>query len=168
MADADLPAVIVDTNVPIAANARSTHVSKACKLSCIAALRETQSARRTLLDDGLRILREYQSHLSFAGQPGVGDAFFKWLWDNQANTQVCRKVAITIDPDASHTFLEFPRDPSLKGFDSSDHKFVAVVRASGEDAPVINATDSDWWNFRDALARNGVRVEFICPDMMPA
>jgi hypothetical protein len=65
------------------------------------------------------------------------------------------------------TFLEFPKDPDLKGFDRSDHKFVAIVVASGEGAPVLDATDSDWWDYRDALMRNGVRVEFICPGEVP-
>ncbi|MEA3308367.1 MAG: hypothetical protein U9Q70_02485 [Chloroflexota bacterium] len=29
---------------------------------------------------------------------------------------------------------------------------------------VVNATDSDWWNYQDALAAHGVGIEFVCPD----
>jgi len=36
--------------------------------------------------------------------------------------------------------------------------------AHPEHPPILNAVDSDWWHHQDALARHGVRVEFLCPD----
>ena len=56
--------------------------------------------------------------------------------------------------------MDFPNDPNLAGFDSSDRKFAAAARKTG--VPVMNATDSDWLIHRDALTANGIVVEFIC------
>ena len=91
--------------------------------------------------------------------------FFKWLWDNQANPKHCQKVPIT--PDPNREFAEFPDDPDLSGFDRKDRKFVAVALASGLDPEVLNATDKGWYYYSAALKRNGVRVQFLCPDAMP-
>jgi hypothetical protein len=63
-----------------------------------------------------------------------------------------------------HNFEEFLLDPSLATFDPSDRKFVAVAVAHPEHPPILNATDSDWWDYREALAHHSVRVEFVCPD----
>jgi hypothetical protein len=156
------PAVAVDTNVPIIANG-SADVSSDCTLACIRRLREVRASHRVLLDTLNLILTEYRKNLSPRGQPGLGDAFFKWLWDNQANAQVCRRVSITA---IDGSFAEFPSDPDLARFHRDDRKFVAVVLASGEQALVLNASDTDWWIYREALHRNGVEVEFLCPALM--
>ena len=66
----------------------------------------------------------------------------------------------------SAAYREFPDDGELAGFDLADRKFVAVARAAGTHPPILNASDTDWWNDREALARNGVRVEFLCPELM--
>lgn len=63
-------------------------------------------------------------------------------------------------------FEEFPRDPALSGFDRSDRKFAAVALASGRDAVLLNATDTDWWSYRWPLAKHGLRVQFLCPKQM--
>ncbi|WP_322487868.1 hypothetical protein [Chloroflexus sp.] len=121
--------VVVDTNVPITANSQAKHASLACRLACINALQPIRAQRRIALDDDGLILREYQKNLSLRGQPGVGDTFFKWLWDNQANRQICAKVPITYTKD-DQEFAEFPADLRLHSFDRSDRTFVAVARAS--------------------------------------
>jgi hypothetical protein len=73
---------------------------------------------------------------SSAGQPGPGDAFFKWLWDNQGHLDHCRQVSITRMKGGSRSFEEFPDDPDLARFDREDRKFVAVAIASGEQPPM--------------------------------
>jgi hypothetical protein len=100
----------VDTNVPRVSNYPHdpTDASPECVLECVRWVREITTRGGLLLDDGWRIIREYQNHLRSAGQPGVGDAFLR-------------------------TVL------------------------------VVNAVDSDWWEYREALERNGVRVECLCP-----
>ena len=49
-------------------------------------------------------------------------------------------------------------------FDPADRKFIAVALAHPEKPPILQAVDSQWWDFRDAFRRNGVIVEFICED----
>lgn len=155
--------VIVDTNVPITANGQAEQASLACQLACIAALRLIQAQRRISVDQSGLILQEYRRHLSPNGQPGLGDAFFKWLWSNQANPQICVPVPITPTADG-RDFAEFPDDPALERFDRSDRKFVAVARVQPSHPPIINAVDSDWLHYHDTLTAHGVRVENVCPD----
>jgi hypothetical protein len=150
------PPVVMDTNVAIVANFRTPQASDGCVEACIAALLEIRERRRILLDEDGQILEEYRRYLSPSGQPGAGDAFFKWLWSNQVNPEHCRQVRGG----------EFPDDPDLARFDRSDRKFVVVAIASGERPPVLNATDSDWWEHRDALSRHGVEIHFLCPELM--
>ena len=123
-----------------------------------------RNAHRVMLDDQRDILDEYLRNLSPSGQPGPGDAFFKWLWENQANESHCVTVAVANDPVRG--YREFPEDPALTDFDQDDRKFVAVARAAGTEPPILNASDTDWWHHREALRDCGVRVEFLCPELM--
>lgn len=106
--------------------------------NCIATLSELRDRKRLILDSQNWILAEYLRHLSPSGQPGPGDAFFKWLWDNQLNPEHCRQVEITpVGGESDGTFAEFPDDPELAKFDLSDRKFVAVAIASEERPPIL-------------------------------
>jgi hypothetical protein len=156
----------MDTNVAVVANGRTPQAGDHCVGTCIAELLEMREQHRVLLDERGLILEEYRRHLSPSGQPGPGDAFFKWLWNNQANLEHCRQVPITRADDGDRGFEEFPDDPDLARFDREDRKFVAVAVASGEPAPILNASDTDWWNHREALSRHGVEIRFLCPDLM--
>ena len=118
---------MVDTNVPLVANGKAEQADLKCEVACIRNLIQIQSEQRTLLDDKMLIMGEYRTNLSHSGQPGVGDAFFKWLWENQANEQHCRIVPLTIHSDRG--FVEFPDDARLSSFDLADRKFVAVALA---------------------------------------
>ena len=71
-----------------------------------------------------------------------------------------------ITPDPARVFEEFPESDALNNFDRNDRKFVAVAVASGERPPILNASDRDWWDDRLSLERCGVRVDFLCPDLM--
>ena len=157
--------VIVDTNVAVVANGAPTHADDECIVASIEVLSEIRANQCVLLDRSGLILDEYARNLSYAGQPGVGDAFFKWLWENQANPEHCQQVPIT-PVDSPRGFSEFPEDPTLAAFDWDDRKFVATAIASGEQPPIINSSDTDWWEYRVALQRNGVEVRFVCPGLM--
>ncbi len=156
----------VDTNVPRVANSPHdpTHAPPECVLECVRRVRELTANGGLLLDDGWRIIREYQSQLRSIGQPGVGDAFLRAVLTRHADPSWCTLVPITAH--AERGFEEYPADPALTAFDPSDHMFVAVALAGPQPAVVLNAVDSDWWEHRDALQRNGVRVEFLCPGEM--
>lgn len=154
--------VLIDTNVAVTANRGATHASPDCVLSCIRALKDLRETKRILVDQLGFIMREYRRHLAPAGQPGTGDMFFKWLWDNQGNPQLCRHVVVTVNGNPDRSFEEFPDDMELSRFDRSDRIFVAVALASRESPPILNATDSDWTAFERQLANHGVRVQFLC------
>jgi hypothetical protein len=158
--------VVLDTNVAVVANLRTEQAGDDCERVCITTLLEVRESRRVLLDESGAILEEYRRHLSPSGQPGVGDAFFKWLWVNQANPECCRQVPITPIYGGTRVFEEFPDDPDLAAFDPSDRKFVAVAVASGERPRILNAADTDWWIHREALRRHGIEVGFLCPELM--
>jgi len=162
--------LIVDTNVPVVANGASISPQAApgCVRACVSRLRDIQLHHVLILDDGWHILKEYMRELASSGQPGVGDAFLKWVLTNRANPQRCEIVHITPrnggrDPV---TFVEFPEDDALAGFHRKDRKFVAASVSHPERPPILNAVDTDWWNYRMALERHGVRVEFLCPEAM--
>ncbi|MDP2644195.1 MAG: hypothetical protein Q8P24_04600 [Desulfobacterales bacterium] len=157
--------VVIDTNVGIVANRRHESANVDCILACIKALSKARQ-QVVVVDDAFRIFAEYRRYLSPSGQPGPGDAFFKWLWDNQGNRRRCQQINITALSFGDGDFLEFPHDPDLAGFDRSDRKFVAVAIASGTFPPILNASDKDWWEYREALGRNGITVEFLCPELM--
>lgn len=156
---------IVDTNVPIVANGNSTQASPQCVIVCVEKLREIQQQYILVLDADWLIIKEYMANLSSKGQPGVGDAFLKWVLTNRLNPARCQLIKIT--PTHSGSFEEFPQDAALSGFDLSDRKFVAVALTHHEKPPIINAADSDWKNFETALATHGVKMEFLCPELMP-
>ena len=158
-------AVVVDTNVAVVANGRAEQASPDCLQACLDALKNIRERRMVVLDDAMRILKEYMDNLSLSGQPGLGDAFLKWVWDHQATTR-CEQVHITPKSGEEDNFEEFPADPALAGFDLSDRKFVAVARVSRHKPPVLNAVDTDWWVFRTPLKKHRVRVRFLCPEHM--
>jgi hypothetical protein len=116
---------------------------------------------KIVLDDGNVMLCEYQNNLRSDGQPGVGDAFLKWVYNYQWNPQKCDRVHVTPTEDGT-SFAEFPTDPDLTGFDLSDRIFVAATFAHAQRPPILTAVDTDWWIFRDTLRRNGVSLEFLC------
>lgn len=156
---------VVDTNVCVVANGATPHVSAACRLACVESLQYIVDNGRVLIDEFGFVLQEYFVNLHHYGQPGVGDRFFKWLWDNQGFPEKCQRVLIR-PAAAPQGFEEFPNDPDLGGFDQADRKFVAIALASGLNPPILNAADSDWWIFSLALERNGIQVRNLCPDLI--
>ena len=159
-------AFVVDVNVAIAANGKSPQADLDCVAGCVNALDNIPKSGLVVLDDGMRILSEYQRHLSPKGQPGLGDAFMKWVWENQAVVERCERVILTPSGTWDEDFAEFPTDPALTNFDPADRKYVAAALVSQRAPEVLNAVDPDWWQYRDALQRNGVRLRFLCPQHM--
>lgn len=157
---------VVDTNVGVVANEKSDKASPECVFACAKRLLGFQSDYRVVLDSGHLILDEYRKRLSLSGKPGAGDAFLRWVWDNRFNSEHCDLVEIhaRVNP-RGEDYLEFPDAPELAKFDRADRKFAAAAIASPDRPSVLNAVDSDWWNFRDVLQTYGIEVEFLCPDV---
>lgn len=155
---------IVDTNVPIVANGHSDQASRLCAVACQQLIAEFSADRRVLvIDSSWKIIQEYKHRLNQSGQPGIGDAFLRWVLTNLANPRRCEQVPITPTADG-RDFAEFPDDLALTGFDHSDRKFVAVSRAHPAHPPIFNAVDTDWLHYQNALAAHGVIVEHLCTD----
>ena len=148
---------VVDTNVAIAANGRGTHADTQCRLTCVQWLKSLVAGERVAIDDGNRILDEYKNHLNFSGGPGVGDVFFKHVFNNQYQGERVRRVAVTPIEDDQRGFEELRENT----FDRSDRKFLAVAVAAG--AVVLNATDSDWGEQAALMDALGVEVNQLCP-----
>jgi len=153
--------VVVDTNVAVVANRAHEEASPHCVLACATLLKEIGAGEwQLVLDDAWQILGEYKKELRSSGQPGVGDAFLKWVLTNRTNPARCAWTHIS--PCTEHDYAEFPDDPALDGFDHSDRKFVAVALAHPDKPPIANAVDTDWWDYREPLAQHGVQVRFLC------
>lgn len=158
-----MTAKVIDTNVLIVANEKSEQASLNCLTHCIAKLDEARQ-QIIVIDDLFQILNEYQHQVNPSGQPGIGDAFLRWLHQNKANPERCEIVALT--PNDRDSFDEFPSDPDLADFDPSDHKFVAVANISAHTPEILNAVDSDWWIHGEILKRNGIQVIYICEEQV--
>jgi len=158
MIKSQMKLVVIDTNVIVVANGKSEQASAECVFICDKRLEKIKLGQKKLvLDSQWQIIGEYKQKLNSTGQPGVGDAFLKWVLTNFGNNQLCDLVYIS-----PKGLDEFPEVPELSGFDLSDRKFVAVSIIHPSHPPILQAVDSLWWGFKDALERNGVKVEFIC------
>lgn len=161
---------LVDTNVPKTANLAtqpdpSSDVSNACILACIEAVEHVIKRRGLIIDAADEIFDEYRLQLSMRGQPGVGDRFMKWVHDNRWALHESQRVAINKTNDS---YDEFPIHEGLNNFDRSDRKFVAVANAHKDKPTILQATDSKWWGWKNALAEVGITVQFLCPEYVEA
>lgn len=153
--------VVIDTNVAIAANGRSTHASLACQIKCIEfveVLTSPKTKKRIVLDSLDLLLDEYKKHLNFRGQPGIGDAFYKYLHDHMYTGTMLEIVEITPNHDVKTGFNELPAN----SIDKSDRKILATALVAG--ASIVNAMDNDWHEQREFLKQLGVNVIQICPE----
>ena len=153
-----MSAYVVDTNVAIVANGKNTHADEKCQLRCIEVLEDICARRVVVVDNGGRIFDEYCGRrLSFSGVPGVGDKFFKHVFDHMYDGRRVQRVSITSCSDHKRGFKELPEND----LDPSDRKFLAAALVGC--ATILNATDSDW-SEQDALTeRLEVAVCQLCP-----
>jgi hypothetical protein len=161
--------VVIDTNVPMAASGLVSHASRECAAACARRILEVTEKGKLALDLHWFIIREYKKNLFVEGEPNEGYRFLEWVLTNWTNPERC--VLIDIEPaDSSDRdctdFGKFPNDPALADFDRSDRKFVAVALAHPAHPPILNATDTDWWEVREALYKHGLKIEFLCEEEM--
>ncbi len=149
---------VVDTNVLIVANERDSLADPQCQLACIELLERIGEAGVVfLLDDRELIMTEYARYCSYSGAPGVGDIFFKTLYDRQYTGGAVERIAVWPVPDPSRGFDNLPENR----FDPSDRKFLSVAKAGH--GRVVNATESDWSEHKDFVVAQGVEVTELCP-----
>ncbi len=70
---------VIDTNVLLVANRQHEEVSPGCVIECVRRLQAMEKTGVTVIDDGFRILGEYQHKTRLNPPKGVGDVFLKWL-----------------------------------------------------------------------------------------
>ena len=113
-----------------------------------------QSDSRMVLDDGGRILEEYEHKLGF-GDFGRQVVMHKW------STAAVDDVPVDYDGDGSGIL---PAELSLVVHDAADRKMVAAALAAhvlfGEGC-VAFAGDTDWHDWETDLARHDVLLEPI-------
>jgi len=154
---------VIDTNVPIVANLATrddADIPAACIAACVRYIKRITQEGGLVLDEDGEIFQEYRNKLSLRGQSGQGDAFVKWVFDHQWIESKVSRVKIHKQHDS---YMEFPDHPGLEKFDPSDRKFVAVSNAHPGKPPILQATDSKWWGWKDALQLMGITVCFLCP-----
>jgi hypothetical protein len=156
---------VIDTNVIYVANGWADQASESCRRACIDFLESIKDGRAPIvIDTGGSILSEYLSARSRA-QPGVGDRFVQWVINVQGDDDRCERVSIRTSNN-DRAWEEFPADPSLFGFHWDEQKFVTVALTSERRPTIVNAVDSDWAQYADALRSTGVDILCLCPDIV--
>ncbi len=153
---------VVDTNVLLVADRQHSDVTPECVLACTDRLEALKQNGQVVIDDGYRIISEYQNKIDAVRGRGMGTAFLKWLLNNKSNPDRVEQVHIT--PVDEHRFAEFPDADLERVFDAPDRKFVAVANAHSAKPPIWQAADSKWLDWWSALQEHGIQVKFLCPD----
>lgn len=160
--------LIVDTNVPLkAADLHpESEIDRKCSLACLSFVKELmESENVVVLDTGREILKEYQNNINTHAEDNVASQFLMWIIHAMLSGKV---VQYQITKTGDNTYTEFPTSPDLAGFDRSDRKFVALAKADPSNPSIYNGSDTDWWDFREALEREGIHIVFLCEDYMRA
>lgn len=152
--------VVIDTNLLFVANQQHQDISEECVLACVQKLFRVQQQGIVVIDDEYRLIREYGNKTNSNGSR-VGDAFLKWLLQNQSNTVRVHQVSLT--ESVEDQFDEFPVHALQPQFDAPDRKFPAVANVHPDHPPILQAADCKWLNWWSALHAAGVVVDFICP-----
>jgi hypothetical protein len=151
---------VVDTNVILVANGQHEDISPECVKNCALVLEGIMKKGRLALDDGFRILHEYQNKTQPKKGNRPGDAFVKWALNNRCNVKWVDQV--TLKEHDERGFESFPDDADLANFDAPDRKFVAVSVTHPDKPPIAQAADSKWLDWATALQRHGIEVDFLC------
>lgn len=160
--------ILVDTNVPLVANGNSPQPflsedeQMQLEEQCIEVIQVLiDSATILVLDEDDRIVSEYGNKLNPSGQPGVGDRFLRWVYQNGWNEEQCERRPLTCQDEDEQVFGEFPEHEALQEFDISDRKFVATANAGSPKPPIFQAVDYKWWGWKDALNDVGITIRFV-------
>lgn len=154
--------VVVDTNVLLVAELMHPDVSPECVLFCVEQLQRVMKGSTLVVDDGYRVLGEYQNKLDTARGKGVGTAFLKWALQRQSNPR--HVVQVHISEHATNRYREFPVPRIEDEFDPPDRKFPAVSSAHPAKPPILQASDCKWMRWWQDLHAAGVAVRFLCPE----
>lgn len=162
----------MDTNVPLAATSgRSEQVTPLCQQTCLRLIRDILNGEIVLIIDDIgEAVAEYRQQMYPDPNPSapLASQFMMYVFNHQFDEKRVRRAKLV--KDAIGAYTTYPDDDELARFDASDKKWVAIhlsfKRDQQQDAPIVNATDSDWLHFEAALKRLNVTVELICRDIL--
>lgn len=158
---------VVDTNVVATAEGANGEAGPACRAASAEALQEVMAQGHLFVDASQLILDEYLTAVG-AGQPEAGGAFVRWVLQNLWRADRVTQVPITPRTDGTAGFVELPTPADGTTYDPADEKFLAVAAAHPDHPPILQAFDSKWWGWTQALAACGVSIHFLCPDEIKA
>lgn len=153
---------VVDTNVILIANMAHPEASPECVIACVNRLTELMKSGVLVLDDGYRILHEYQKKTSPRKGKGVGDMFVQWALRHKGQPNHVQQVALT--EHEKHQYEEFPDAALALLFDPPDRMFPAVSHKHPDRPSIWQAADSKWLDWWPALDACGIKVEFLCEE----
>lgn len=158
---------VVDENVLIVANdltRRSQGLAPLCPeadddcgIACADALYDLIENGRVGLDDGSEILEKYKQHCSFSGQPGVGDAFMRAVFERGYDDSWAERVSVRANGN-----FKLPESFLSCGFDNDDHLWIAVAHNASVTASVLNAVDSDYQIHAEELGKLDLTIVQLC------
>ncbi|MBQ8707344.1 MAG: hypothetical protein IJ523_04600 [Succinivibrionaceae bacterium] len=158
--------LIIDTNVPLkAATVKpDDEIDRRCCLACLNFIKELMDSDDiVVLDRGKEILNEYRRNIDTSKEDSVSSQFLMWLLRRMLTGKVDLHEITKIGDNA---YAEYPNSPQLEHFDRSDRKFVALANAHPQHPSIYNGSDTDWWDFREALEQVGIHVFFLCEEYM--
>lgn len=151
---------VVDTNVLLVANGAHDDAGETCRAACTAKLAALAKRGVVVIDDAYQIVEEYLRKTRPRTGKHAGDAFLKWLLNNQANPKRVERVVLA--PTGARSYAQVDALNLPHKLDPSDRKFVAVAAGARRATPIIEATDCKWLDWWQDLAAAGVAVEFVC------
>lgn len=160
--------LIIDTNVPLKASDihPKDEIDQKCSQACLSFINALMdSDDLVVLDYGGDILKEYRKKIDLHQADNVASLFLIWIMRGLMTGKV---IQYQITKTGNNTYAEFPESQELTGFDRSDRKFVALAKVDPNCPSIYNGSDTDWWNFKEALKREGIHVVFLCEDYMRA
>lgn len=147
---------VIDTNVPVVANGCNKQHAPECHEAAVRFLMNVHKKKeRVVLDAEGEIEAEYRRNLTPSGQPDTGDRFYLAVLSDWT---LYERVSLRKRPNGEYEDL--PQPVIDAGFDPDDRKFAALAKREG--IPAVNAVDSDWLKHWEVLAKNGIRVKFVC------
>ena len=157
---------VIDTNVMVTANKAVNCMEDdtagkypALIENCIKFLNDIKEKEiYVVLDMDSEILNKYRNNLNPSGQPGVGDAFFKWLFSNCWGFPSSERIKLH---KTEKGYEEFPIEMDNLSVDKDDKKFFAVSNAHQKKPDIFEAVDSKWWNWRPAALNCGIHIRFL-------
>ena len=160
--------VIVDTNVPL--RAADFHPKDEfdlkCSQACLSYIKSLMASDDVVaVDTGWEIINEYKRNIDTYAEDNVASEFLMWIMRGLLTNKVAQYQITKTD---YNSYAEFPTSPDLEKFDRSDRKFVALAKADPNNPSIYNGSDTDWWDYKEALAREGIHIVFLCEEYMRA